>query len=134
VRADLHKPPAADHAVYLADWLAGRGLRYGYAPFWGASIVTASSGGRVAVRPIFVRPISPERHKIVPLPWMTDARWFANEPATFVVLEAGQAAPYQFGLTERNCEVSFGPHARRREVGPYTVLIWDRDLRSQLGD
>ena len=34
VRADLHKPPAPDHAVFVADWLAKRGLRYGYAPFW----------------------------------------------------------------------------------------------------
>ena len=63
VRADLHKPPAADHAVYVADWLAKHGLRYGYAPFWDASIVTASSGGRVAVRPIFVRPFRPSNTK-----------------------------------------------------------------------
>jgi hypothetical protein len=133
VRDDLRKPPAADHAVRLAEWLAGRGLWYGYAPFWDASIVTASSGGRVAVRPIFVRPISPERHKIMPLPWMTDARWFADEPATFVVLERDPAAAYQFGLTQRNCELSFGPLAARHAVGPYMVLIWDHDLRAQLG-
>jgi hypothetical protein len=132
VRDDLRKQPAADHAVRLAEWLAGRGLRYGYAPFWDASIVTASSGGRVAVRPIFVRPISPERHKMMPLPWMTDARWFTEEPATFVVLERAPAAAYQFGLTQRNCELSFGPMADRRSVGPYIVLIWDHDLRSQL--
>ena len=111
VRDDLRKPPATDQAVRLADWLAGRGLRYGYGPFWDASIVTASSGGRVAVRPIFVRSISPERHKIMPLPWMTDARWYAVEPATFVVLELGPKADYQFGLTERNCDVSFGRHS-----------------------
>jgi hypothetical protein len=120
--------------VYLADWLAQRGLRYGYAPFWDASIVTASSGGRVAVRPIFVRAISPERHKIVPLPWMTDARWFVDEPATFVVLEPGQGAAYQFGLTERNCEITFGRAATRYDVGLYTVLIWDHDLRPQMND
>jgi hypothetical protein len=134
VRDDLRKPPAIDPAVHLADWLASRGLKYGYAPFWDASIVTASSGGRVAVRPIFVRPISPERHEIVPLPWMTDARWFANEPATFVVIETGAAAAYQFGVTERNCVVSFGALGARYEVGPYTVLIWDHDLRSRLDD
>ena len=96
--------------------------------------MTASSGGRVAVRPIFVRAISPERHKIVPLPWMTDARWFADEPATFVVIETGQGAPYQFGVTERNCVMAFGAFKRRYDVGRYTVLTWDHDLRSQLGD
>ena len=129
---DLRKPAAADHAVRLADWLSGAGYGTATRPFWDASIVTASSGGRVAVRPIFVRPVSPERHKIMPLPWMTDARWFADEPATFVVLEPGPAAAYQFGVTERNCVVSFGPLAGRYEVGPYAVLVWDHDLRSQL--
>jgi len=118
----------------LADWLAGRGLRHGYGPFWDASIVTASSSGRVAVRPIYVRPISPERHKMVPLPWMTDTRWFRDEPATFVVLERGTGAAYQFGLTDRNCQTTFGPLAGHYEVGRYSVLVWDHDLRSQLHD
>jgi hypothetical protein len=132
VLADLRKPPATDHAVHLADWLASHSLRFGYAPFWDASIVTASSEGRVAVRPIFVRAISPERHKIMPLPWMTDARWFAEEPATFIVLEPGPQSSYQFGLTERNCRVSFGSMTARYEVGPYLVLVWDQDLRTRL--
>ena len=132
VRDDLHKPPAADPAVHLADWLAGHGLRHGYGPFWDASIVTASSGGRVTVRPIVVQPVSPERHRIMPLRWMVDARWFRQEPATFVVIEPGPGAAYQFGVTERNCAVSFGPPAGRYQVGPYTVLVWDHDLRPQL--
>ena len=131
VRDELHKPTAPDPAVHLADWLVRRGLRFGYGPFWDASIVTVSSGGRVAVRPIFVRPVSPERHTIVPLPWMVDARWFTDEPATFVVIEPGPLAAYQFGVTERNCAVTFGPPAGRYEVGPYAVLVWDHDLRSQ---
>ncbi len=89
---DLRKPAGVDHAVELADALEEHGLSYGYAPFWDASIVTASSGGRVAVRPIFVRPISPERHAIAPLPWMADANWFKDEPGTFIVIEPGAAA------------------------------------------
>src|SRR5262249_52733052 len=95
-------------------------------------LVTASSGGRVAVRPIYARPVSPERHKMMPLPWMTDAHWFKDEPATFVVLENISGSAYQFGLNERNCQVSFGPIAGRFDVGPYTVLIWYHDLRPQL--
>jgi hypothetical protein len=132
VRNDLRKLPATDHAVQLADTLAVHGLRYGYGPFWDASIVTASSRGRVAVRPLYARAVSPERHRMVPLPWMTDARWFIEEPATFVVLEPGPGAAYQFGLTERNCQASFGPIAGRFHVGPHTVLVWDHELRPQL--
>ena len=129
---DLRKPAAVDHAVELADGLARRGLMFGYGPFWDASIVTASSGGWVAVRPIFVRPISPERHAIAPLPWMADANWFKDEPGTFVVIEPGAAASYQFGLAEWICTATFGPTTGRYEVGPYVVLVWDRDLRAQI--
>jgi hypothetical protein len=129
---DLRKPAAVDRAVELADALAEQGLKYGYGPFWDASIVTASSGGRVAVRPIFVRPISPERHAIAPLPWMADASWFKDEPGKFVVIEPGATAPYQFGLAEWICTATFGPTAGRYEVGPYVVLVWDRDLRPQI--
>ena len=129
---DLRKPAAVDHAVELADVLAERGLKYGYGPFWDASIVTASSGGRVAVRPVFVRPISAERHAIAPLPWMTDANWFRDERGTFVVIEPGMAAPYQFGMTEWTCTATFGPPTRRLEIGPYVVMVWDRDLRARI--
>ena len=51
VADDLRKPPADDPAVALAAWLDAHGLRHGYGPYWDASIVTVSSGGRVAVRP-----------------------------------------------------------------------------------
>lgn len=68
----------------------------------------------------------------VPLPWMTDARWFLDEPATFVVIETRVGAAYPFGVTEWNCVNSFGALEAWYEVGPYTVLIWDHDLRSQL--
>ena len=111
---DLHKPAAADHAVHLADWLTGRGLRFGYGSFWNASIVTASKARAMCqFGTIYVRPISPERHQIVPLPWTTDSRWFTDEPATFVVLEPGPKAAYQFGLTERELrsDVRFPPSA-----------------------
>ena len=30
--------------------------------------------------------------------------------------------------------MAFGALKRRYDVGPYTVLTWDHDLRPQLGD
>ncbi len=130
---DLQRPAAVDHAVELANALAENGLHHGYGPFWDASIVTASSGGQVAVRPIFARAISPERHAIVPLQWMADARWFTDEPGTFVVLERDPAAAYQFGVDEWICTATFGPTTSRHKIGPYVVLTWDHDLRAQIG-
>jgi hypothetical protein len=130
---DLRKPPAADTAEALADWLDSNGLRHGYGPFWDASIVTASSrDGRVAVRPVWVRPVSATSHRIVPMVWMAEDHWFSEGPATFVVLEPGPMGRYQFGLDRRICIMSFGRPKAGYEVGPYLVMVWDHDLRPLL--
>ncbi len=132
VADDWRKPAATDPAVQLGAWLDMHALRHGYGPFWDASIVTVSSGGRVAVRPIYVRSVSATRHTIRPMAWMADSRWFTGEPATFVVIERSAAGAYQFAVTETNCEKTFGSHSLRYEVGPYTVMIWGHDLRREL--
>jgi hypothetical protein len=130
--ADLQKPPANDPAKALAGWLDAQGLRHGYGPFWDASIVTAFGGGRVAVRPVGVRAISPQSHSIEPLRWMADERWFTEGPATFMVIEPGPDANYQFGIDEGICTKSFGPARARHVLEPYVVLVWDHDLRPLL--
>ena len=84
------------------------------------------------MRPIYVRPISATEHTIRPMAWMTDSRWFTDEPATFVVIERSAQGAYQFAVTERNCEKTFGSYALRYEVGPYAVMIWGHDLRREL--
>jgi hypothetical protein len=129
---DLRKPPSADPAEALANWLDSRGLRHGYGPFWDASIVTASSRGRVSVRPVFVQAISPVKHRIEPMRWMVDSRWFSEGPATFVVFEPGVDVPYQFGVDESIWIKSFGPAKRRYAAGRYIILEWGHDLRPLL--
>ncbi len=74
VAQDLLKPPLVDRAEALAGWLDARDLHHGCGPFWDASIVTASGRGRVAVRPVWVRPITPRTHSIEPMKWMADER------------------------------------------------------------
>ena len=90
VAGDLQQQPLVDPAETLAAWLDARGLRHGYGPYWDASIVTASGRGRVAVRPVWVRAISPQTHSIESMWWMADKRWFSEGPATFVVFEPAQ--------------------------------------------
>jgi hypothetical protein len=132
IAGELRKPPAVDPAERLAVWLDAHDLRHGYGPFWDASIVTASGRGRVAVRPVGARAISPQTHRIEPLLWMADERWFTEGPATFMVIEPGPNPRYQYGLDEWICIKSFGPARRRYAVGPYLVLVWDHDLRALL--
>lgn len=125
---DLKKPLAADAAEYLANWLDGHDLHHGYGPFWDASIVTASGRGRIAVRPVLVRAVSSETHRIEPMRFMADHQWFSETPVTFVVYEPGPGADYQFGVDPVVLIRTFGPAIARHAVGRYEILVWDHDI------
>jgi hypothetical protein len=129
---DLRKPTAPDPAVILAKALHRHGLRYGYGPYWNASVVTASSDGLVAVRPIRVRGLSSQSHVIEPFRFMADDHWYSEGPTNFVVYDLGSNAPNQFGVEGDNCVLAFGPAQKRYRIGQYELLIWNHDLRPLL--
>jgi hypothetical protein len=130
---DLAKPPADDPAIALAGWLEAHALRHGYAPYWEASIVTVSARGRVAVRPIRGRELSPGGRMVVePFHWMTDKAWYHEGPVNFVVLRPGPSSKYHFQVVEHNCMAWFGWPSSKHPVGPYVVLVWNKDLRPLL--
>jgi hypothetical protein len=129
VRDDCLKTPADDTAARLAAFLGRVGLRHGYGSYWDASIVTASGRGRVAVRPVWIRPISPESHAIKPMNWMTDRLWYEEGPVTFLVFEREPAARYQWGITEWHVTTTFGTPTAKYDLPPYVVLVWGHDLR-----
>jgi hypothetical protein len=132
VAHDLRKPPADDPAIELAGWLEWHGLRHGYGPYWDASIVTVSGRGRVAVRPIRGREIKGNVLLVEPFHWMSDAAWYRDTPANFVVFKTDPGPKYHFRIDARNCEGWFGAPSARYTVGPYTVLVWEKDLRPRL--
>lgn len=127
VARDLARPPAPDRPAALADWLAARGLTHGYGPYWDASVVTVFGAGRVAVRPV-----TAERGVVEPFRWMSDDRWYAEGPATFVAFRPRPGTDYHFHVDDRTCAATFGPPAARHAVGPYAVLVYPRDLRPLL--
>jgi hypothetical protein len=130
---DLFKPPANDQAIALANSLEKAGLRFGYGPYWDASIVTVSSRGRVAVRPIRSRMIDAHRPlEVEPFRWMSDETWYLDEPANFVVYKKDPGSKYHFGIQEANCIAWFGQPVAKHTMGPYQVLVWNKDLRSFL--
>jgi len=131
---DLAKPPAEDHAAGLARWLQEHDLRQGYGPYWDASIVTASGRGRVAVRPVRGRQIGPRQLVIEPFRWMSDEAWYRDAPANFVVYRPDPSPKYHFLINESVSTTCFGRPAARYAIGPYVVLVWDRDLRPLLAN
>src|SRR5271157_402551 len=132
VARDLAKPPAGDQAAGLARWLQEHDLRQGYGPYWDASIVTASGRGRVAVRPVRGRQVWPGRLVIEPFRWMSDEAWYREAPANFVVYRPDPGPKYHFLINESVCAACFDRPLARYAIGPYVVLVWDRDLRPLL--
>jgi hypothetical protein len=129
---DLKKARSEDPAVALAGWLDAHRLAHGYGPYWDASIVTASGRGRVAVRPVRGRLVGPGRLVIEPFRWMSNESWYRAAPSNFVVFREDPGPKYHFLINEHNCVASFGRPSGRYDVGAYTVLVWQKDLRPSL--
>lgn len=133
VAGNLATAPVEDPAANLAVWLKAHGLQHGYGPYWDASIVTASGRGYVAVRPIRGRELTPGGEMVVePFRWMSDEAWYREGPVNFVVFRLNPAPKYHFQVVEHNCIAWFGRPSVGYMVGPYEVLVWNKDLRPLL--
>ena len=58
----------------LAEYLEKRGLSYGYAPFWHASVITVLSDSKVKVRPIDIE------QEVKPTYYQSNKRWYSAPP------------------------------------------------------
>jgi hypothetical protein len=112
----LAHSPAAPQAQPLTSWLEAHHLRYGLGNSALGSVVTVSSGGRVALRPLRV-----DGHQLAPGQWEAQQSWFAlgQHDATFAALLGAPPSPPLADL-----RTAFGPPAASYHVGPYTVLVW----------
>jgi hypothetical protein len=127
---EISQPAVPAQNQQLVSWLAARHLRTGLSGYWEANVVTLASGDRIQIRAV-----SPARDgRLAPYAWESDAAWYdpRRASANFVVLFAGR--PAYPGFTDNSAvRATFGPPARTYEVGPYSVLAWNRNLLSELG-
>ena len=117
-------PPPAN--ATLASWLAAHDLTYGLAGYWQASSTTVDSQGRVAVRALSAGSTNPYL-------WMAKASWYdpGQNYANFVVIDT-QTSTYADWVTRAMIERYFGAPARTYRTGPYTILVWDKNLLSSM--
>ena len=116
----VRAPAPENPAVAVADWLAGRGLHHGYGQYWVAGLTTVSGRGTVAVRP--VKEVDGTLRANI---HFASRRWFGGDrPFRFVVVDPAHPG----GVEESVTVATFGPPAEARDIGPYRVLVWDRDL------
>jgi hypothetical protein len=121
------RPAVPAQATQLASWLSARHLTYGLSGYWQATVVTLETGGRVSVRPVVAAGTGLARDD-----WEVQPGWYdpARHQADFIVLSGtwpGKTAPGWMG----NVRAAFGQPARVSYVGPYTVLVYSKNL---LGD
>jgi hypothetical protein len=112
--------PAAN--TTLATWLADHHLTYGLSGYWTSSVVTLNSGNKVQVRALM-------QHTMQDDLWMSKESWYDPQThyANFIVLDStpGYFSHWEpLGLIKEY----FGTPAKIYHYGPYTVMVWHRNL------
>jgi hypothetical protein len=126
-------PSVPPMSQQLTTWLSGHGLRYGFASYWQSSVVSLTTSERV-----MVVPISPATHVAGSLvrrdEWESTEAWYDPRLhyANFVVQMIKPTSLPAF-LPTASLQATFGPPARTYAVGPYRVLVWNKNLLYQLG-
>jgi hypothetical protein len=125
---ELTAPAAPPQDAQLTAWLESHPIGTGLASYWEANVVTVTSGGRVAVRPLSI-----VGNRILPSVGQIKDEWFdpARSRVDFVVLFPGiNGYP---GFTDRRLVVAtFGTPSRVYQVGRYTILWWPKNLLADL--
>jgi preprotein translocase subunit SecG len=115
--------PAANSE--LAEFLAAHHLSYGVSGYWQSSIVTVQSGGAVTIRALLPGTLRPDL-------WEAKSSWYDPRAhrATFLVTD-DQAGFFNHWMPDSAALAAYGPPARTYHVGPYTIMVWDKNLLAQ---
>jgi hypothetical protein len=112
--------PAANTS--LATWLLDHHLTYGLSGYWTSSSVTLDTDNRVQVRALMQFTMHDDL-------WMSKQTWYDPKThyANFIVLDS---TPGYFSHWEPLALIKeyFGTPARTYQTGPYTILVWNRNL------
>jgi hypothetical protein len=114
------QPPVPPANAQLAAFLAGHHLTNGISGYWQSSIVTVGSGGAATVRAV--------QPSLRPYLWEAKGSWY-DQRATFLVTE-NQAGYFNRFQPTASAQAALGPPDRTYHVGPYTVLVWNKNLLS----
>lgn len=114
--------PAENQA--LADWLLAHDLRHGLAGYWQADSVTFDGGGQVMIAPIF---------GASPYEWESRPSWYdaAVSDPDFVVTVSAPRSEEVFAKPAVIRRV-FGPPARTYLFQRYTIMVWNKNLLTDL--
>jgi hypothetical protein len=123
---ELAQPSAPPANTSLAAWLESHHLSYGLSGYWTSSSVTVDSGNRVQVRALMQYTMRRDL-------WMSNVNWYNPKLhyANFIVLDSkpGFMSHWEPQALVRKY---FGRPARIYQTGPYTIMVWNRNLLSSI--
>jgi hypothetical protein len=125
---DVVQPGIPAHDQSLADWLVAHDFKYGLSNYFEGNITTLDSGGRV-----HLIAVSWGAHKSVPRAYQSDASWYDPQLhyANFVVNTGADQPPAI--IPSGDLRNAFGRPAKVYHDGPYTILVWNKNLLADLG-
>jgi hypothetical protein len=125
---DVAQPAIPAHDQSLADWLVAHDFSYGLSNYFEGNITTLDSGGRV-----HLIAVSWGAGESVPRAYQSDASWYDPQLhyANFVV-NTGADQPKAV-IPSGDLRDAFGPPAKVYHDGPYTILVWNKNLLADLG-
>ena len=117
---------AQHHLEDLGDFLEKNSLRYGYAGFWNAGVLSVISDEKVLVRQILLNRGIPEPHR-----WLSSNRWYrasAWQGETFLLLSHQDCESVNWELFESYV----GRPTRELVYGNFKIMVYDRNIASLL--
>jgi hypothetical protein len=125
---DTAQPQLPAHDQALADWLAAHDFKYGLSTYFESNITTLDSGGRV-----HLVGVSWGAGKSVPRIYQSELSWYDPRLhyANFIV-NTGADKPRAL-IPPGDWLKAFGPPAHTYQYGPYTIMVWNKNLLAGLG-
>jgi hypothetical protein len=123
---ELTQPSAPPANISLAPWLEAHHLRYGLSGYWTSSSVTVNSGERVEIRALMQFTMKQDL-------WMSNVSWYdpRSHYANFIVLDSRRGFMNHWE-PQALVRKYFGRPARIYHTGPYTVMVWNRNLLNSI--
>jgi hypothetical protein len=123
----MAQPALPAHDQDLADWLVAHHLTGGLSAYDEGNITTLASGGKVKLRVVSWQPGGP-----VPRFYQSKASWFdpATNYANFVVNTTVDGPTVV--IPQQEIIAAFGQPARTYVYGPYTIMVWNKNLLAEL--
>ncbi|HJY96064.1 MAG TPA: hypothetical protein VJ371_13990 [Streptosporangiaceae bacterium] len=125
---DTAQPQLPAHDQSLADWLVAHNFKTGLSTYFESNITTLDSGDRV-----HLLGVSWGADKSVPRIYQSDVSWYdpTLHYANFVV-NTGADKP-QAIIPSGDLLKAFGRPAKVYQYGPYTIMVWNKNLLADLG-